>query len=104
MSLRDIDDVSFSLEVNIQDAYIEVRRLQTIFFRTLGLAERLTGNENLKESIVEIQRAIAWLNRLRLVYRAVQLARMAAGDPTAWALAGIGVAEIIVSTYEVIGR
>ena len=104
MSSRDIDDVSFSLEINVGPLEDELRRAQTVLFRTLSLASRLTGSESLKEGIAEIQHTIILLNQLRLAYRAVQLARMAAGDPVAWALAGLSVAEVIVSTYEVVGR
>ena len=103
MSMID-ETVSFSLEVNVQAAYEEVRRLQTVFTRTLGLASRLTGDENLKEGIATMQRAIAIANQLRLALAALQAARLAAGDPLAWALAGLSVAEVIVSTYEVVGR
>jgi len=98
------ETVSFSLEVNIGKAEDDIRRLQTVLSRTLGLASRLTGDENLQRGIAAIQRYIAWLNQLRLAYRAVQLARMSAGDPLAWALAGVAMAEAGVSTYEVHGR
>lgn len=98
------EQVSFSLEVNVKDAYTQVRELQTIFYRTLGLASRLTGDENLKQGIATMQRAIAIANQLRLAMKALQLARMASGDPLAWAMAGISVAEVAVSMYEVTGR
>lgn len=93
MSVRDYP-VSFSLELNVENAYVEARKLQTVLFRGLGLARRLTGSENLQKSIDVMLKATAIANRLRLALRAVQLARMAAGDPLAWALAGISVAEV----------
>lgn len=104
MPLSMDETVSFSLEINVGKAEDELRRLQTVLSRSLSLASRLTGDEGLQRGIATIQSTIAWLNRLRLAYRAVQLARLAAGDPLAWALAGISVAEVIVSNYEVLGR
>jgi len=104
MSVED-HTVSFSLEINVEHAYEEVRKLQTIFYRSLGLARRLTGSENLQQSIAVIQRAIAITNKLRLALRALQLARMATGDPLAWILATISVAEVGVDiSTELSGR
>lgn len=88
--IRD-EGVSFSLEVNVEKAYEEVRRLQTVLYRSLGLAARLTGDENLIRGIRTMQRAIAIANQLRLALLALQAARMAAGDPLAWAMFGISV-------------
>jgi hypothetical protein len=103
--MSNIDEtVSFSLEVNVEKAYEEVRRLQTVLSRSLGLAARLTGSEDLRKSIVRMQRTIAVANQLRLALAALQAARMAAGDPLAWALAGLSVTEVGVSMYEMTGR
>lgn len=88
--------VSFSLEVNVEKAYEEVRRLQTVLSRTLGLAARLTGDENLERGIRTMQRAIAIANQLRLALAALQAARMAAGDPLAWAMFGVSVGTVFV--------
>lgn len=96
--------VSFSLEVNVEKAYEDVRRLQTVFSRTLGLVRRLSGNENLNQTIALMQRTIAIANQLRLALAALQAARMASGDPLAWAMAGLAVGEVAVSMYEVTGR
>jgi len=51
-----------------------------------------------------MQRTIMIANRLRLALRALQLARMAAGDPLAWALAGISVAEVAMDVGSVFIR
>jgi len=98
------EGVSFSLEVNVEKAYEDVRRLQTAFYRTLGLAAQLTGDENLQRGIRTMQRAIAVANQLRLALAALQAARMAAGDPLAWAMAGLSFAEVGVSVFEVSNR
>jgi hypothetical protein len=98
------EGVSFSLEVNVKEAYEEVRRLQTVLSRSLGLASRLTGSEDLQKSIAVMQRAIAIANQLRLALAALQAARMASGDPLAWVMAGLAVGEVGVSMYEMTGR
>jgi len=85
------ETVSFSLEVNVEKAYTELRKVQTVLYRSLALADRL-GISN----TADIRRMIALLNQLRLAYLAVQAARMAAGDPIAWALAAVSVGEVAV--------
>lgn len=89
--------VSFSLEVNIDHAEKEVRRLETVLYRTLSIVQKLVGSEDLTELIRVSQKAIVYTNRLRLALLALQAARMAAGDPLAWALGGIAVAELGMS-------
>lgn len=85
--------VSFSLEVNIEKAYEDIRRVQTLLYRTLGLVSRLTGNENVDLAIRHIQRLIAWLNQLRLTIAAFE----ATTGPIGWAMLGLTVATTAVS-------
>lgn len=86
--------VSFSLEVNVKEAYTTIRELQTIFSRTLALIKQATGNEDINALITIIQKAIRITNQLRLALATLQAARMAAGDPIAWAMAGIATVEV----------
>jgi len=86
--------VSFSLEVNVGKALDDVRRLQTVLSRSLALVRKASGSEDLNNFIDALQKAIAWINKLRLALHALQAARMAAGDPLAWAMAGIAVVEV----------
>ena len=97
------ESVSFSLEVNVEGANQKIRELETILYRTLSVATRLTGDANLKRGIQTIQRTIMALNSLRLAYRAVHLARAASGDPIAWGLAAVAIAEGAVYVYDIKG-
>ena len=90
------ETVSFSLEVNIEKAYEDVRRLQTILSRSLGLIRRMSGNENLDDAIRKIQSMIAYLNTLRLAAAAAQ----AATGPIGLAMFGITMATTVASTYD----
>ena len=98
------ETVSFSLEVNVSKAEDDVRRLNTLFYRTIGLAQRMFGTENIPAGILLMREAAAVANQLRLAYRALQLARLAAGDPIAWGLAAVSVAEAGMSVYELTNR
>ena len=79
-------EVSFSLEVNVEKAYPEVRKLQTLIYRTLGLFRRMGLPENIDNAIAKWQRAIMVANSLRLALLALQ----AASGPIGWGLAGVG--------------
>ena len=93
MAVRD-EAVSFSLEVNVEKGLTDLRKVETVLYRTLALAEKLGLADT-----AEIRAKLALLNRVRLAYLAVQAARMAAGDPLAWATAGLAVVETGVSMY-----
>lgn len=88
--------VSFSLEVNVEKAYQDLRRVQTVLYRTLDLVKRLSGDENIDQAITKIQRMIAIINQLRLTIIALE----AASGPIGWLLAGIGAASFLVTTAE----
>jgi len=94
------ETVSFSLEVNVEKAYEDVRRLQTVLSRSLSFVTRLSGDENLDRFAAKCQEAIAVANKLRLALAALQAARMAAGDPIAWVMTGIAGAEALISGAE----
>lgn len=74
---------------------IEVRTLTPLLGRTLRLVSRASGSEDFNVFVGSMQKAIMWVNRLRIALAALQAARMAAGDPLAWAMAGVGVIEIV---------
>lgn len=92
------ETVSFSLEINVEKAYEDLRRYQTLLYRGLGLVRRLTGgDENLEHAISLMQRAIAITNQLRLA----MIALHAASGPVGWALAlvGLGTAALNLNDF-----
>lgn len=70
------ETVSFSLELNVKPIEENVRRLQTVLYRTLAIARRLGLPDELNKQIVAIQRVIALLNQMRLAILAVQAAML----------------------------
>jgi len=85
--------VSFSLEINVEEALTNIRRAQTLLFRTLALMQRLGLPENIQAAVTQIQRLISIMNQLRLAAIALQ----AASGPIGWGLAAVGVATTIAS-------
>jgi hypothetical protein len=92
--------IEYNLTINAEMGYTEIRKLEITLVRCLNLAQRFTGDENLKNGIVTVQRAVMALRTLQMAYRAVQIARMAAGDPLAWLSAGATVATAGMTLYD----
>lgn len=92
MSIRD-ETISFSLELNVEEAYTEIRRLQTLIYRTIGLIRQMGLPEEADEMLMKIQMIIAQINTLRLAIMALQ----AASGPIGWALFGVGLATAVAS-------
>ena len=87
------ETVSFSLEVNIEEALTSLRKLQTILYRTLAIIRRLGLPEDVNDAVMKIQMLIAIANQLRLAFIALSVA----SGPLGWALAGVGVAASFVA-------
>lgn len=85
--------VSFSLEVNVEEAYTELRKLQTVLYRSLDIARKLGLPDDISEMASKIQRLIAITNQLRLALIALSVA----SGPLGWALALVGTAGAFVS-------
>lgn len=81
--------VSFDLTVDVEQAYRETLRLQRVIMGTMAQMQRMGLPENVTQAMDFIQSLIRAVNALRMAYYALQIARMAAGDPLAWAQFGI---------------
>lgn len=97
------ETVSFTLQLNVEDTDKQLQKLQATLYRTLDLAQKLGMPADLSQAISIIQRQISALNELRLAILAVQAARLAAGDPVAWAFAAVSVVGATVSLAESTG-
>jgi hypothetical protein len=88
--------VSFSLEVNVEKAHENIRKLQTLLYRTLGLFRRLGLPEQIDSAIMKVQRFIAVMNQARLAAAAFQTAV----GPIGWGLAIVGGLSTAVATAD----
>jgi len=92
------ETVTFNLELNVEQAISEIRRLETLLFRSIALARRLGLPEDIDEQIRKIQRFIMIV---RLAHTAV-IALNAASGPIGWALAIVGGLSAAVSASDFI--
>jgi hypothetical protein len=77
------NEIQYSLTLNTEMAYSDVRKLEIVLVRCLSYASQLTGDPNLKKGIQTIEQAIMSLRMLQI---AIRQAEIAAG-PIGWALA-----------------
>lgn len=92
--------MSFSLEVNVREAYTDLRKVQTLLFRTLGLMRRFGLPEDINAAISLMQRMIMVANQLRLTMATLQ----AASGPMGWALLGVSVATTAFATGDLMNE
>lgn len=96
------ETVSFSMEINVEQAYTDVRKVLSVFHQWLTQLRRAGFSEQQQQLIAEIQQLIALFNKLRLSLAALQAARMAAGDPIAWAQFGVTATSFLFDIGEMI--
>jgi hypothetical protein len=87
------ETVTFNLELNTEQTFSEIRKLETLLFRSLALARRLGLPEDINEAINRIQRMVM---TIRLLHTAM-IALEAATGPIGWALAIVGGVSAVVS-------
>ena len=85
--------VSFSLEVNVEKAYKNVRKLMTVVTRTFGLLRRLGLPPGIDAMMNKIQRFIVVVNTLRLTMAAAK----AEAGPIGWALLAVSAGTTAVT-------
>ena len=88
MSIEE-EKVSFSLEVNVEEALTKFRQLQTVLYRTIGIFERMGLSPEARALANNIQRMITLFNMLRLA----AIAAHTAMGPLGWTLAAIAIVE-----------
>ncbi len=91
------ETVSFSLELNVEQGMENSRKLLMVASRALSVMER-TGllPEEAQKTIAQLRRAVALLNQIRLMMLAIRSAE----GPIGWAIAGVSVAEVAVSSAD----
>lgn len=100
--MSDSTSLQYSLTVNTDTAYSDIRKLETIIIRCLNYAERLTGDPNLKQGMQTIQRAIVLLRTLQQTIRLTQLALIPGAGLIAGALAATSAVGSGFAIYDTI--
>lgn len=88
------EDVSFSLEVNVEKALGDLREVQTVLYRTIGLLRQLGLPKEVDAVIRKTQQLIAITNALRLALIGLYMS----SGPVGWVLGAIGLASGLIAT------
>lgn len=91
----ELETVTFNLEINVEQAYSEMRKLELVFYRYLSLARRAGLPEDISQAFGIIQRQIMFVRMLQTSLIALNLA-LSAGSPAGvlLALGGFAVASV----------
>lgn len=73
-------EIQYSLTVNTDFAFSEIRKLEIVLIRCLNYAQQLTGDPNLQRGIQILEKAILTLRSFQQAARAAQLA----AGPIGW--------------------
>ncbi len=96
MSKSQNTEIQYSLTVNTEIAYRDVRKLEISLMRILGYIQRLAPNDpNLDKLINTMQSAIMTMRSMQIALLAVQ----AAAGPVGWLYAGTAIAAGAFSGY-----
>jgi len=74
------ETVVFNLELNVEAAFDNVRKIEMLTYRTLGLLGRLGLPENVREALALAQRLAMTFRLLHTAMVALAAARAASGD------------------------
>jgi len=85
MSAED-HSVTFNLELNVEQVIENIRKYETLLYRSLALAKRLGLPEDISQQIEKIRQLIM---AIRLAHTSM-IALEAASGPVGWALATVG--------------
>ena len=91
------ETITFNLELNVEKAYTNARKIELIIFRGLGLWNRMCRMLGLPDDS-PITKITLTLQRLTMMIRTLHTAAIllnAASGPIGWALAGIGVGSAV---------
>jgi hypothetical protein len=90
-------EINYSLMLNTELTYGELRKIEIIFMRVLGYIRRLAGgNEDLAACIEWIQKTIMWLRQMQMMIHAIEIA----SGPIGWAYAAVTVVGMAFTTTD----
>ena len=96
------ETVTFNLELNVERAFSNARKLELIAFRALGLLNRILRMLGLPEDS-PFAKALRQVQLLTMVIRSLHTSAVlleAASGPIGWALAGLSVGSTFMATAD----
>jgi len=92
------ETVTFNLELNVEQAYSEIRKYETAMYRVLGLMNRAGLPEDVKDAIMLIQQLVMTTRLLQTAIAALNVSMMT--SPAGVVLGGVGIMMAGVSGIE----
>jgi len=92
------ETVTFNLELNVEQAYSEIRKYETVMYRVLGLMNRAGLPEDVQDAIMLIQQLVMTARLLQTAIAALNVSMMT--SPAGVVLGGVGIMMAGVSGIE----
>jgi hypothetical protein len=92
------ETVTFNLELNVEQAYSNMRRLELLLYRTIALARRFGLPDNVTEWFYLVQRAVL---SIRMLQTSLMMLYTASG-PVGWALGIVGLSSAAMTMGDTI--
>ncbi len=90
-------EIEYLLTVDVEKCSTQIRQMEALLYRTIGLIRRLGLPEDIENAITRIQRLIMTVR----IAHAAMIALHAASGPVGWALAGVGIVSAAWTAYDV---
>lgn len=87
--------IQYSLTVNTELSYSEIRKLEIVLIRTLNYVEMFSGSKDLNKALRLAQQSIIVFKSLQMSMRAAQMA----SGPLGWAYFGVSVVASGMAGY-----
>jgi len=100
--VSEINTVTFDLEINVTETEAEIRKLQGLVQGYTSLLLRCGLPAEAAALLRQVQQIEQAFNSARRAALAFQAARMAAGDPLAWAQFGLQAGLFVADVFDVV--
>lgn len=90
-------EIEYSLLINAEGAYGDIRKIEIIMMRCMSIVQRFTGgNPDLANAIAMMQKTIMWIRHLQMVIHAFE----AATGPLGWIYAAVTAVSFALTTTD----
>lgn len=89
-------EIQYSLTINTELAYSDIRKLEITLMRVLGYLKTMIGDERIDRAIMKVQQFISVLRVAQIAMRAFE----AATGPVGWAYAATTLVAVAITAGE----
>lgn len=98
-------EIEYGLLINADNAYSEIRKVEIIMMRVMGMVIRLSGGDpNLQKWVNNIQQAIMWIRHLEMTIHAFEMAMGPEGNALLMVYAAVMGGSLFLSSTDTLSN